>query len=213
MNALVPILVGVGALVFGLFAGYVYRRNIAEAKIARAEDAVKHMIDDAQKKSEALKKETILEAKEEVLRLRNEFEKEIRERRIESQRTERRLLQREEALDKKMDAIESKESHLSEKQKEMAKMQDTISAIHQQQLEELERISNMTLDEAKDVLLVKVEQEARHDAAVIVKDIETKAKEEAEKKARNIIGVAIQKYAADHVAETTVTAVPLPTTK
>ncbi|MHB1315218.1 MAG: ribonuclease Y [Christensenellales bacterium] len=210
MNALVPILIGVGALVFGLIVGYIYRRNIAEAKIAKAEDAVKHMMEEAQKKSEAQKKETILEAKEEVLRLRNEFEKESRERRVESQRTERRLLQREEALDKKLDAIEIKESYLTDKQKEMAKTQEAISALHQQQLEELERISNLTLDEAKEILLAKVEQEARHDAAIIVKDIETKAKEEAEKKARNIIGGAIQKYAADHVAETTVTAVPLP---
>lgn len=210
MNALVPILIGVGALAAGLLFGYIYRRNIAEAKVAKAEDAVRTILDDANRKSEALKKETILEAKEEVLRLRNEFEKESRERRIESQRTERRLLQREEALDKKLDTIESKETFLTEKQKEMAKMQESISALHQKQLEELERISNLTLEEAKEILLAKVEQEARHDAAIIVKDVEAKAKEEAEKKARNIISGAIQKYAADHVAESTVTAVPLP---
>ena len=210
MNALVPILVGVGALVIGLFLGYIYRRNIAEAKVAKAEEAAKNILEDAQKKTEALKKETILEAKEEVLRLRNEFEKESRERRIESQRTERRLLQREEALDKKLDAIEVKETFLADKQKEITKTQEAISSLYQQQLAELERISNLTLDEAKEILLEKVEQEARHDAAMIVKDVESKAKEEAEKKARNIIGAAIQKFAADHVAESTVTAVPLP---
>ncbi len=208
---LLPILLSlVGGLTAGITAGYLYRRNIAEGKIGRAEDEAKQIINDALKKAEATKRETILEAKEEIHKLRNEFERESRERRNEIQRAERRLMQREENLDRKLDNLESREEMLNRRQKDIQKMQDEVNFLHQKQLDELERISNMTMDEAREILLANVEKEAKHDAAVMVREIENKAKDEAERKARNIISLAIQKCAADHVAEATVSVVPLP---
>jgi ribonuclease Y len=210
VDYLVPILIAIATLVIGLFAGYIYRRNIAEAKVAKAEDSVKRLIEEAQKRAEAIKKETVLEAKEEVLRLRNEFERESKERRNELQRTEKRLLQREELLDKKLDNIETKEEQLNKKQKELHKQKEDMDLLHKQEIVELEKISGLSKDDAKELLIEKVEQEARRDVAILVRDIETKAKDEADKKAKNIIANAIQKCAADHVAENTVSVVPLP---
>jgi len=208
---LLPILLSLtGGLTAGIAAGYLYRKNIAEAKIGRAEDEARQIINDALKKAEATKRETILEAKEEIHKLRNEFERESRERRNELQRAERRLMQREENLDRKLDNLESREEMLNRKQKEIQKMQEEVNFLHQKQLDELERISNMTMEEAREILLANVEKEARHDAAVLIREIESKAKDEAERKARNIISLAIQKCAADHVAEATVSVVPLP---
>jgi ribonuclease Y len=208
---LLPILLSLGGgLTAGIAAGYLYRRNIAEAKIGRAEEEAKKIINDALKKAEATKRETILEAKEEIHKLRNEFERESRERRNEIQRAERRLMQREENLDRKLDNLESREEMLNRRQKEIQKMQDEVNFLHKKQLDELERISNMTIEEAREILLANVEKEARHDAAVMIREIENKAKNEAERKARNIISLAIQKCAADHVAEATVSVVPLP---
>lgn len=208
---LLPIFLGLlVGLLSGIFAGYLYRKNIAEARIAKAEDAAKSIVEDAQKKADDAKREMLLEAKEEVHRLRNEFEKESRDRRNEIQRVERRLLQREENLDKKLDSLESREEALNRKQKEIQKTQDDINDIHQKQFQELERISNLSTEQAREILLNNVEKEARHDAAILVRDIEAKAKEESEKRARNIITLAIQKCAADHVAEATVSVVPLP---
>lgn len=210
MDFLIPILVGAACLIGGLLIGYRYRQNIAEAKIGRAEDTVKKMIDDAQKRAEVIKKETVLEAQDEVHRLRNEFEQETRERRSEFNRTEKRLDQREETLEKKLDNVGRKEEQLSRRSEEIAATQAELSTMHQQQREQLERISNLTADEAKGLLLEQVEGEARHDMAVMVRDIEQQAKDEADRKARNILSLAIQKYAADHVAETTVSVVNLP---
>jgi ribonuclease Y len=207
---IIPIAVGVASLAAGAAGGYFYRRNIAEAKVAKAEDAVKKMIDDAQKKAEALKKETVLEAKEEVYRLRSENEKDIRERRNELQRTERRLLQREESLDKKLDSLEQREEQLNKKQKETEVLEESIKELHDKQLKELETISCLSMEEAKEILLSNAEREARHEAAVMIRDIESKTKEEADRRARNIVSLAIQRCAADHVAETTVSVVPLP---
>lgn len=209
-NIIIPIIVGVVTLAIGAFAGYYYRRNIAEAKVAKAEDAVNKMISDAQKRAETLKKETLLEAKEEAYRIKSDNERELRDRRNEQQKTERRLLQREETLDKKLDSIEQREEQLAARQKETEAMEASIQELHGKQLEELEKISGMSMEEAKDILLQNVEQEARHDAAVMLRDIETKTKEEADKRARNIITLAVQRCAADHVAETTVSVVPLP---
>jgi ribonuclease Y len=209
-DIIIPIAVGVASLAAGSAGGYFYRRNIAEAKVAKAEDAVKKMIDDAQKRAEALKKETVLEAKEEVYRLRSENEKEIRERRNELQRTERRLLQREESLDKKLDSLEQREEQLNKKQKETEVLEESIKEIHDKQLKELESISCLSMEEAKEILLSNAEREARHEAAVMIRDIEAKTKEEADRRARNIVSLAIQRCAADHVAETTVSVVPLP---
>ena len=210
MEWLIPILVGVGGLVIGLIIGYLYRRNIAESKIGRAEDSVKKLIDEAQKRAEVIRKETVLEAQEEVHKLRSEFDKESRERRNEITKIEKRLVQREESLDKKLESIEQKEEQISKKSKEITKAKDDLAAVHAQQLEQLEHISGMTTDEAKGLLLEKVENEARHDMAVMLRDIEQKAKDEADKKARNILSLAIQKCAADHVAESTVSVVNLP---
>lgn len=209
-NVLIPILVGVGGLIVGLIIGYVYRRNIAESKIGRAEDSVKKLIDEAQKRAEVIRKETVLEAQEEVHKLRSEFDKESRERRNEITKIEKRLVQREELLDKKLDSIDQKEEQVNRKNKEITKAKKNLDAIHAKQLEQLEHISGMTIDEAKGLLLEKVEHEARHDMAVMLRDIEQKAKDEADKKARNILSLAIQKCAADHVAESTVSVVNLP---
>ncbi len=209
-DIIIPIAVGVASLAAGAAGGYFYRRNIAEAKIAKAEDAVRKMIDDAQKKAEALKKETILEAKEEVYRLRNENEKEIRERRNELLRSERRLLQREESLDKKLDSLEQREEQLNKKQKETEALEELTKELHAKQLKDLEKISCLSMEEAKEILLSNAEREARHEAAILIRDIEAKTKEEADRRARNIVSLAIQRCAADHVAESTVSVVPLP---
>lgn len=209
-DTILPILIGIVLVLVGGLIGYAYRRNIAEAKVAKAEDAVKQLIDDAQKRAETIKKETILEAKEEVYKLKNENEKENRERRNELQRSERRLLQREESLDKKADGLEQREATLSAKQKEVEGMEVSIQELHERSLKELERVSGMSMDEAREILLSNVERDARHEAAILMREIEAKTKEESDKKARNIISLAIQRCAADHVAETTVSVVPLP---
>ena len=207
---LIPILLCAAGLVIGLIVGYFYRRNIAESKIGRAEDSVKKLIEDAQKRAKVIRKETVLEAQEEVHRLRNEFEKEIRERRNETIKLEKRIVQRDEALDRKLDNLEQKESQLSKKTKEISKAKEELENTINRQLEQLQHISGMTKDEAKELLLEKVEDEARHDVAIMLREIEAKAKDEAEKKAREVLSLAIQKTAADHVAECTVSVVPLP---
>ena len=209
-DILITVVVGAVALGAGLLGGYYYRRNIAEAKTAKAEEAVKRMLEDAQKRAEEIKKEKVLEAKEEVIRIRNESEKENRERRNELQRAERRLLQREETLDKKIDGVEQREKQLNKRQADVEELEASISELHERQLKELETISGLSMDAAKEILLENVERDARHEAAILVRDIEAKAKEEADKRARNIVSLAIQRCAADHVAETTVSVVALP---
>ena len=192
-DILIPIIVGVVCGAGGWFGGYWYRRNIAEAKVAKAEDAVKQMIDAAQKRAETSKKETILEAKEEVYKLKSENERENRERRNEIQRSERRLLQKEELLDKKIEAIEQREENAVKKQKEIEASEAEINELKAKQLKELETISGMSMDEAKDILLESVEHDARHEAALMLREIEQKTKEEADKRARNIVSLAIQR--------------------
>lgn len=198
------------ALIIGLLIGYVYRRSVAEKKIGRAEETVAKLIEDASKKAETIKKETVLEAKEEVHKLRTEFDKESKERRNEQNKAERRLLQREELLDKKMDAAERKEEQLSKRLAEVAKTKSEADELKNQQLAELERIAQLTSEEAKTLLLDKVETEARHDMAVMLREVESKAKAEADKKARYILSLAIQRCAADHAQESTVSVVELP---
>ncbi|MFZ5975550.1 MAG: ribonuclease Y [Bacillota bacterium] len=210
MDGLLTILIGLVSLCIGVLVGYLYNKKITEAKIGKADETVERLIREAEKKADALHKETLLEAKEEVHRLRNEFERESRDRRNELQRSERRLLQREENLEKKMAAIESREELIAKKQKDIDKLEADIQSIYQQQLQELEKISGLTREQAREIILSNVENDTRRDAAIMVKEIETKAKEEAEKKARYITSIAIQKCAADHVAETTVSVVPLP---
>ena len=210
MEVWLVVLLLVAAAMLGILAGYLYRKHVAEAKVEKAEEAVKRLIVDAQKKAEAVKKETILEAKEEIHILRTEFEKESKERRNEIQRTERRLAQREEALDKKVASLEAKEEQINKRLKEINKRKEEIDQLYQEQIEQLEKISGMTNEEAKNLLLEKVEQETRREMAIYVREIENKAKEEADRKSREIIANAIQKYAADHVAENTVSVVSLP---
>lgn len=194
----------------GALGGYIYRKNVAEAKVAKAEDAVKKLYEDAQLRSAEIKKEMLLEAKEEVLKIRTEADKENRERRAELQRTERRLFQREETLDKKLDGIEQREKALVDKEAEIEKIQEEAEQLHAKQMTELETISGMSMEAAREMLLENVEREAKHDAALLIRDIEAKTKEEADRRARNIISMAIQRCAADQVAETTVSVVPLP---
>ena len=196
--------------IIGVAIGYVYRKNVAEAKIAKAEDAARALLDDAQKRAEEIRKEKELEAKEEIIKLRTEAEKENRDRRNELQRTERRLFQREETLDKKIEAVEAREQALNQRVAKVDQREIKVEELVQAQEKELERISGLTVETAKEMLLKRVEEEARHDAAILLRDIEQKTKEEADRKARNIVTLAIQRCAADHVAEATVSVVPLP---
>ena len=170
-----------GAII-GIAIGYIYRKNVAEAKIAKAEDAVRMMLDDAQKKAEEIRKEKELEAKEEIYKLRTEAEKENRDRRNELQRTERRLFQREETLDKKIEAVEAREQALNQRSAKVDQREAKVEELVQAQEQELERISGLTADSAKEMLLQRVEEEARHDAAILLRDIEQKTKEEADRR-------------------------------
>lgn len=183
---------------------------LAEAKIASAEEAAKKLIADAIKEADSKKREAILEAKEEIHKLRTELDNEIRERRQEQQRVDKRLLQKEEALDRKLESVEKKEEILRNKEAELEAANQNIQKLHQQQIAELERLSGLSRDEARELLLRNIEKEARHEAAQLIKDIENETKQEAEKRAREIISRSIQRYAADHVAETTVSVVSLP---
>ncbi len=202
--------IGGGALAIGVLIGYVYRRNVAESKIANAEETVKRLYDDAQRRAEEIKKERVLEAKEEVFKVRSEAERENRERRAEVQRNERRIFQREEMLDKKSDTLEQRETAIAGREAEIEQTEASVRSLYDQQLRELEKISGLSMEAAREILLANVERDARHDAAILLRDIEAKTKEEADKRARNIISLAIQRCAADHVAEVTVSVVPLP---
>lgn len=190
--------------------GYFIRKSIAEAKISSAEEAAQQIREQAMKEAEAIKKETILEAKDEIHKLRLDMEREIRDRRNEVQRQERRLIQKEETLDRKLESLEKKEEALNQKQRQIEEKLSKVDELYEQQQAELERISNLTAEEAKQIILTNAEKEVRHDVAVMIKEIETQAKEEADKRAREIISLAIQRCAADHVAESTVSVVTLP---
>lgn len=198
-----------GAII-GILVGYLVRKTIGEGKINNAEELAKKIIEDAEKESEAHKKELLLEVKEEIHRLRNEAERENRERRNELQKLERRILNKEESIDRKSDSIEKKEELLAKKLKEVEDKETLIDEVYKSQVLELERLSGLTSEEAKEILLDEIRKEIVHEFAIMIKDMESKAKEEADKKAREIISTAIQKCAADHVAEATVTVVALP---
>ena len=206
----VKIIIAACGLLVGALIGYIYRKNIGEKAIGSAEQKAKNLILDAENKSETMKKEAILEAKEEAHRLRSEAERDARERRAEIQRSERRLIQKEESIDRKLENIERKEESITQKEQALVNKQKDLDTVISKQLEELERISGYTVEEAKAILLSNVEKEVRHDASLMIKDIESKAKEEADKKAKYIITNAIQRCAADHVAESTVSVVALP---
>ncbi len=205
-SIVIPIIAGIIAFIIGYFV----RKYLAEAKIASAEEEAKKILEQAEKEGEAKKRETILEAKEDVHILRNEIEKENKERRNEIQRSEKRLIQKEESLDRKIDSIERKEEILVKKEKDVENVRNELNNIKNKQLEELERLSGLTSEEAKEILLADVEKEIKHEVASLIKEIQSQTKENADKLARDIITQAIQKCAADHVAETTVSVVNLP---
>ena len=207
---IIKIVIAVVALAIGALIGYIYRKNVGEKAIGSAEQKAKNLILDAENKSETMKKEAILEAKEEAHRMRSEAERDARERRAEIQRSERRLIQKEESLDRKIENVEKKEESITHKEQLLINKQKELDGFINKQMEELERISGYTAEEAKAILLSNMEKEIRHDASVMIKEIESKAKEEADKKAKYIITGAIQRCAADHVAESTVSVVNLP---
>ncbi len=205
------------AAAIGAYVGYIYRKNESEKKIGRTEEYARRLLDDAARKADDQKKEMILAAKEEVLHLKSEADKEIRARRTEQQRSERRIQQKEESLDKKEESLDKKRDSLAEREEALEKRAEDIQTaldeaeeIRNKQQTELERIAAITHDEARQMVIERIQKEAYHDAAASVREIEAKAKEEGEKKARNIIALAIQKCAADHVAETTVSVINLP---
>ncbi|HPF18967.1 MAG: ribonuclease Y [Bacillota bacterium] len=204
------IVVSIVALVVGMLVGYLIRKNNAEKTIGSAETMAKNLILDAENRSETMKKEIVIEAKEEAHRIRTEAEKDVRERRAEIQKSERRLFQKEETVDRKLETLEQKEENITKKQQSLADKEKEIDTFIERQIQELERISDCTAEEAKQLLLSSIEKEVRHEASIMIREIESKAKEEGDKKAKEIITGAIQRCAADHVAETTVSVVPLP---
>lgn len=210
MDILITVIAAIAACVLGFFIGFICRKKIAEGKIGVAEERAKEIIEEGRKAAQTRKKEVLLEAKDEIHKSRNEFEKEIKERRNEMNRQERRVQQKEEALDKKADSLEKKDELLNKKLKDVDVLKEETLKVKNAQLEILERISGLSVEEAKSYLLKNIESEVRHEAAIMIKDIETQAKEEADKKAKDIISTAIQKCAADHVAESTVSVVALP---
>ena len=207
LYALIGIIVG---LVIGIFAGIQIRKNISEKEISSAEEEAKRIINESIKSAESKKREALVEAKEEILKARNEYEKEVKERRSDLQKQERRLQQKEETLDRKTDNIEKKEETLARKLSELEEAREEVATVKKTQMEVLERISGFTAEEAKNYLISQLETEVTHESAMKIKEIEARFKEEADTMAREMISLAIQRCAADHVAEATVSVVPLP---
>ena len=212
-----PILVAVICLAVAAITGVcvwvgagIFHKNSAKSKIGNAEERAREIIDDAVKTAEAKKRESMLEIKEESIRAKNELDKEIKERRKEIQRNESRIVQKEENLDKKLEAIEKREASFTVKEEELNKQKAEIAALNEQRIQELERISGLTSEQAKEYLLKTIEEDVKLDTAKLIKELENKAKEEANKKAKDYVVTAIQKCAADHVAETTISVVQLP---
>ncbi len=187
-----------------------YRKKVVEAKIGNADDRAREIIDEALKTAETKKREAMLEAKEESMKTKNELERETKERRAELQRYERRVLSKEEALDKKTEAIERRESGFAAREEQLAKKLVEVEELSAKRLQELERISGLTSEQAKEYLLKTVEDDVKHESAKLIKELEGRAKEEANKKAKEYIVTAIQKCAADHVSEATISVVQLP---
>ena len=206
----VLIIVAIVCIVVTALVTLTVRKNTVEKKVGNAEEKAREIIDDALKVAERSKREALLEAKEESLKTKNELDKETKERRAELQRYERRVLAKEEALDKKSDALERRELSYAAKEEKLAKQTAEINKLQEKRVQELERISGLTSEQAKDYLLKTVEDEVKHETAVLVKELESRAKEEADKKAKESVVTAIQKCAADHVAETTISVVQLP---
>ncbi|MDY6794296.1 MAG: ribonuclease Y [Actinomycetota bacterium] len=207
---LINIIIGLAALVAGLITGFLIRKYMAEAKISSAEEEARRIIGDAEKTSDAKKRELLLEAKDEIFNMRKEAEKETKNRRNELQRFESRLLQREEQMDNRANNLEKREKGLVSREKEIQALKTEAERTVAAEKERLERIAGLSKDEAKELLLEQVEEETKREAAQVIKKIENRTRDESEKKAKNIIANAIQRCASDHVAETTVSVVPLP---
>ncbi|MCK4257745.1 MAG: ribonuclease Y [Halanaerobiales bacterium] len=210
METITGLIFGLISLPIGLIIGYLIRKYIAEAKIQSAEQEAAKIIEVANRDAESKKREILLETKEEAHQIKSEIEKEVRDRRSELQRLERRLLQKEENLERKTDSLEKKEEFLQRRDRQISQIEDKINDLKDQQAKELERLSGLTSEEAKEILMRNVEQEIEHELAKIIKEKEQQAQEESNKRAREIISLAIQRCAADHVAETTVSVVNLP---
>ena len=208
--ALIAIVASVVVAFIAWTAAIAYRTKTYESKIGSAEEKSREIIDEALKTAETKKREALLEAKEESLKTKNELEKETKERRAELQRYEKRVLSKEENVEKKVDALEKKEADLVRRENILSKRTAEVEAQYEQGIQELERISGLTSEQAKEYLLKSVEEDVKHDTAKLIKELENKAKEEADKKARDLVVTAIQRCAADHVAETTVSVVQLP---
>ena len=206
----VAVVLIIAAAVLSHFLTVSNLRKNAESKIGNAETRARQIIDDAVKTAEAKKKESLLEIKEESIKNKNELEKETKERRAELQRYEKRVLSKEEALDKKADAIEKREAGFAAKEEQLRQREAKVEDLTKQRVQELERISGLTSEQAKEYLLKTVEDDVKHDTAKMIKELETQAKEEADKKAKEYVVTAIQRCAADHVAETTISVVQLP---
>ena len=192
------------------FVTTAYHKKVADTKIGNADEKAREIIDEAVKAAETKKREAMLEAKEESIRVKNDLDKEVKERRAEIQRSERRIVQKEENLDKKLESIERREAGFAAKEEEINKQKAQIARLNEERVQELERISGLTSEQAKEYLLKTVEEDVKLDTAKLIKEMEHKAKEEADKKAKEYVVTAIQKCAADHVAETTISVVQLP---
>ena len=192
------------------FVTTAYYKKVTEAKIGNADEKAREIIDEAVKTAETKKREAMLEAKEESIRVKNDLDKEVKERRAEIGRSERRIVQKEENLDKKLEAIEKREAGFAAKEEEINRQKAQVAKLNEERVKELESISGLTSEQAKDYLLKTVEEDVKIDTAKLIKEMEHKAKEEADKKAKEYVVTAIQKCAADHVAETTISVVQLP---
>ena len=206
----VGIIIAVVSSVIMFRKGIEHRKKIAEAEIGSAEQEGQRIVSEAEKIAERKKREALFEAREEIHKSRVDLEKEVKERRIEIQRTERRLQQKEETYEKKVETLEKKEEGLNRQIKEIDSRQQEIESLYQQQLEKLENISGLSVDEAKEYLLKNIEGEVKHEAAILVKDIYEKAKEESSRKAKEVLSTAIQRCAVDHSSDITVSVVALP---
>ncbi|MBQ4260076.1 MAG: ribonuclease Y [Lachnospiraceae bacterium] len=210
LDVIIPVVAAVvAALATGLIVTTVQKKS-SKSTISNAQNKAREIIDDALKTAEAKKRESLLEVKEESIRAKKELDDEIKERRADVQRVERRLQQKEENVDKKAEALERRAQSLTDKEEALNKVKEEVSKLNQQRIQELERISGLTSEQAKDYLLKIVEEEVKHETAVMIKELETRAKEEADKKAKEYVVTAIQRCSADHVSETTISVVALP---
>ncbi len=198
------------ALILGVFAGVAISKKISSGKISNAQTTAAQIVDDAVKESEKIKKERILEAKDEIYNMKKDLDKEVRDRRNEVQVLEKRVIQKEETLDRKTDQIERRDENSQKRAKEIEAKEEKLEKLHQQQMQELEKISQLTFEEARQLLLDETEKQISRETALLIKNKEAEAKDEADKKAREVITYAIQRCAADHVAESTVSVVNLP---